>query len=96
MVEGGQVKPVVEKVLPLAQAAEAHTLMESHRTRGKIVLEVQEAGGAGAGSGQEEEEEGGKGEEAEKEVEEVKGGEGEKEGGETAPGSAAKRARRTR
>ena len=40
MVEGGQLKTLVEKVLPLAKAGEAHTLLESHRTRGKIVLEV--------------------------------------------------------
>ena len=37
----GKIKPVVHKVFPLAQAAEAHTLMESSTHVGKIVLQVQ-------------------------------------------------------
>ncbi|MGC0334454.1 NADPH:quinone reductase-like Zn-dependent oxidoreductase [Streptomyces sp. SAI-170] len=40
LVEQGAVKPVVETVLPLAQAAEAHELGEQGRTTGKIVLTV--------------------------------------------------------
>jgi NADPH:quinone reductase-like Zn-dependent oxidoreductase len=36
----GSVRPIVECVLPLAQAAEAHRLMQSNTTFGKIVLEV--------------------------------------------------------
>ena len=38
----GKIKPVVHKVFPLAQAAEAHALMESSTHVGKIVLQVQE------------------------------------------------------
>ncbi|WP_137173394.1 NAD(P)H-quinone oxidoreductase [Massilia sp. HP4] len=38
----GKIKPVVHQVFPLAQAAEAHALMESSTHVGKIVLQVQE------------------------------------------------------
>jgi NADPH2:quinone reductase len=38
MVAAGQVKVNVDTVLPLAQAARAHALMESRQTTGKIVL----------------------------------------------------------
>jgi len=37
----GKIKPVVHQVFPLAQAAEAHALMESSTHVGKIVLQVQ-------------------------------------------------------
>lgn len=40
LVEQGAVKPVVERVLPLAAAAEAHRLVEAGGRRGKIVLDV--------------------------------------------------------
>jgi len=40
LVEHGKVKPRVEKVLPLAQAAEAHRRLDSGHGRGKIVLRV--------------------------------------------------------
>jgi NADPH:quinone reductase len=40
MVEAGQVKPVVESVLPLDQVAEAQTRLEQGGGRGKIVLTV--------------------------------------------------------
>lgn len=36
--EAGRVKPVIHQVFPAAQAAEAHTLMESNRHIGKLVL----------------------------------------------------------
>jgi putative PIG3 family NAD(P)H quinone oxidoreductase len=39
-VEGGRLKPVVDSVFPLAQAAEAHARMEAGEHIGKIVLEV--------------------------------------------------------
>jgi putative PIG3 family NAD(P)H quinone oxidoreductase len=39
-VQGGRLKPVVESVFPLAEAAEAHQRMESGEHVGKIVLEV--------------------------------------------------------
>jgi len=38
----GKIKPVVHRVFPLAQAAEAHALMESSTHVGKIVLQVLE------------------------------------------------------
>lgn len=41
LIDAGQVKPIVETVLPLDQAAEAHRLSQSGHTRGKIVLQVQ-------------------------------------------------------
>ena len=40
LIEAGKVKPVVHKVFPLAQAAEAHRLMESSLHIGKIMLAV--------------------------------------------------------
>jgi NADPH2:quinone reductase len=40
LLEAGRIKPVIYKVFPLAQAAGAHTLMESSTHVGKIVLQV--------------------------------------------------------
>ncbi|MET9433743.1 NADP-dependent oxidoreductase [Streptomyces sp. NPDC006551] len=40
LVETGRLRPEVDTVLPLAEAAKAHELGESGRTRGKIVLTV--------------------------------------------------------
>lgn len=40
LVDRGSLKPVVETVLPLAQAAKAHEIGEQGRTTGKIVLTV--------------------------------------------------------
>ncbi|RSS72777.1 NADP-dependent oxidoreductase [Streptomyces sp. WAC06614] len=40
MVERGELRPVVDAVLPLAEAAKAHELGERGRTTGKIVLTV--------------------------------------------------------
>ena len=39
-VEGGRLKPVIDSVFPLAEAAEAHARMESGEHVGKIVLEM--------------------------------------------------------
>jgi putative PIG3 family NAD(P)H quinone oxidoreductase len=39
-VEGGRLKPVIDSVFPLSQAAEAHARMEAGLHVGKIVLEV--------------------------------------------------------
>jgi NADPH2:quinone reductase len=40
LIEAGRIKPVVFKTFPLAQAGEAHRLMESSQHIGKIVLAV--------------------------------------------------------
>ncbi|NHC33373.1 NADP-dependent oxidoreductase [Scytonema millei] len=40
LIDSGQVKPHVETILPLSEAAQAHQLSQSGRTRGKIVLRV--------------------------------------------------------
>jgi len=40
LIDGGHVKPVVEHVFPLAEAAAAHRLSEQGHTRGKIVLDA--------------------------------------------------------
>jgi len=40
LVESGQVRPVIETVLPLAEADQAHQLMEAGRQVGKILLSV--------------------------------------------------------
>ncbi|MDP9044375.1 MAG: NAD(P)H-quinone oxidoreductase [Pseudomonadota bacterium] len=37
-IESGQVRPVIQQVFPAAQAADAHTLMESNQHIGKLVL----------------------------------------------------------
>jgi alcohol dehydrogenase len=40
LVEAGAIKPTIDRVLPLGDAAEAHRLSETNRARGKIVLRV--------------------------------------------------------
>ncbi|CAM5536305.1 NADP-dependent oxidoreductase [Streptomyces tanashiensis] len=40
LVESGALRPVVDTVLPLSEAAKAHELGERGRTTGKIVLSV--------------------------------------------------------
>ena len=40
LIDNGKVKPVVETVLPLAEARRAHELSQSGHTRGKIVLKA--------------------------------------------------------
>jgi NADPH:quinone reductase-like Zn-dependent oxidoreductase len=40
LIDAGQVKPIVETVLPLMEARQAHELSQSGHTRGKIVLQV--------------------------------------------------------
>jgi NADPH2:quinone reductase len=37
-IDAGRVKPVIYKVFPAAEAAQAHTLMESNQHIGKLVL----------------------------------------------------------
>lgn len=43
MVEAGQIHPLVDRVLPLPQVAEAHRYLESGRARGKVILRVEGA-----------------------------------------------------
>ena len=40
LIDSGQLKPIVETVLPLSEARKAHELNESGHARGKIVLRV--------------------------------------------------------
>lgn len=40
LLESGSIKPIIDTVLPLANASDAHQLMESSQHMGKIVLEV--------------------------------------------------------
>jgi putative PIG3 family NAD(P)H quinone oxidoreductase len=40
LLESGRVRPVISKVFPLEQAAQAHALMESSEHIGKIILEL--------------------------------------------------------
>lgn len=40
MIESGKIKPIVDRVFPLAEAAAAHAYMESGAHKGKIVLQV--------------------------------------------------------
>ena len=42
LIEQGKIRPVTNKVFPLAQAAQAHALMESAGHTGKILLVVEE------------------------------------------------------
>jgi NADPH:quinone reductase-like Zn-dependent oxidoreductase len=40
LIDAGKVKPVVSATFPLAEAQQAHVLIEAGHTRGKIVLRV--------------------------------------------------------
>jgi NADPH:quinone reductase-like Zn-dependent oxidoreductase len=40
MIDAGQLKPHVSKILPLQEIQSAHKLLEARHTQGKIVLEV--------------------------------------------------------
>ena len=43
LIEAGKIRPVIHRVFPLEQAAEAHALMESSAHVGKIMLQVADA-----------------------------------------------------
>jgi NADPH:quinone reductase-like Zn-dependent oxidoreductase len=38
----GELEPVVDRVFPLAEAAEAHTYVEENRNLGKVMLRVRQ------------------------------------------------------
>ena len=40
LLAAGEVKPIIHSIFPLAQAADAHRLMESSAHIGKIILEI--------------------------------------------------------
>jgi NADPH:quinone reductase-like Zn-dependent oxidoreductase len=40
LLESGTLRPVVDRVLPLERASEAHAVMQRNETFGKVVLEV--------------------------------------------------------
>lgn len=42
LVDAGALKPVIDRVFPLGEAAEAHRYLETGRARGKVVLSVRE------------------------------------------------------
>jgi NADPH:quinone reductase-like Zn-dependent oxidoreductase len=42
LIEEGKLKPTLAQTFPLAEAAAAHTLLETGHVRGKVVLDVQE------------------------------------------------------
>ena len=43
LIEAKKLTPIVSQVFPLAEAAKAHQQIETHHTRGKIVLKVADA-----------------------------------------------------
>lgn len=40
LLESGQIRPVIETVMPIEQAEEAHQLVQSNKTVGKVVLKI--------------------------------------------------------
>ncbi|MGH8008204.1 MAG: zinc-binding dehydrogenase, partial [Candidatus Binatia bacterium] len=40
LLAAGRIKPIIDRVFPLAQAGEAHRYMEENRNFGKIILEI--------------------------------------------------------
>ena len=40
LIDSGKIRPVVSAIFPLQEAAEAQRQMETHHTKGKIVLKV--------------------------------------------------------
>jgi NADPH:quinone reductase-like Zn-dependent oxidoreductase len=42
LIDAGDVRPIVETVLPLAEARRAHEMSQTGHVRGKIVLKIRE------------------------------------------------------
>ena len=40
LIDSGKIKPIVTEIFPLKEAAKAQEMIDSHHTRGKIVLKV--------------------------------------------------------
>lgn len=41
LIEEGAIRPIIDRVLPLEEVVQAHRLIETHRSRGKIILDLQ-------------------------------------------------------
>ncbi|MGC2697520.1 MAG: zinc-binding dehydrogenase, partial [Candidatus Angelobacter sp.] len=44
LIDAGKVRPVVEKIFPLEQIAEAHRLSEAGHVRGKLAVKIANGG----------------------------------------------------
>lgn len=40
LIRSGTVRPIVSKILPLEKVQEAHSMLETTHTRGKIILQL--------------------------------------------------------
>jgi NADPH:quinone reductase-like Zn-dependent oxidoreductase len=47
LVEAGKVRPIIEKVYPLEQVADAHRKSETGHVRGKLVIKIAEEASVG-------------------------------------------------
>ena len=50
LIDSGQVKPVIDRILPLSEARRAHQLSQSRHIRGKLVLRVMDQNGFAEGN----------------------------------------------